>query len=232
MAKLQELQLTAEKIEGVESFEDLQEQRAFAPPPAPGTYRFELPPAAALVNVFDVVQTDKGQRIKAQFKGDAPLKIVQSPGKALDGEPFSTTITNVERKRDRQGLVIASDMDYLLKGLGETVKAKTNKQYGDALVKHAGATFTADVEWSWSCNDRRPAYFEAVDEQGQPSGQFGPMDDPTSALEGEDAGKRAGCGRRYYASDVPKVDGQFPLRITCECGASVRAFANLTRFRK
>jgi hypothetical protein len=232
MASLQELGLSNDKIEGVDNFDDLAEQRAFAPPPDPGTYRFQLPAAGPLAQAFGTVQSEKGQRIQVDLGGDAPLVIVQSPGKTHDGEPFSTRISNIERKRDRQGLVVASDMDYLLKALGETTRAKTNAAYGQALLKHAGQTFTADVEWSWNCNPRRAARFEGVNEDGTPSGAYETVDDPSSALEGDDAGKRAGCGTRYYQNDVPKVDGKAPLRITCQCGASVRAFANLTRFRK
>jgi hypothetical protein len=232
MASLQELGLSADKIEGVASFDDLAEQRAFAPPPDPGSYRFQLPAAGPLAQAFDTVQSEKGQRIQVILDGDAPLLIVQSPGKVHDGEPFTTRISNIERKRDRQGLVYASDMDYLLKALGETTRATTNAQYGQMLLKHAGESFTSDIEWSWSCNPKRAARFEGTNEDGTASGTFEVMDDPTSALEGEDAGKKAGCGARYYQNDVPKVEGKWPLRITCQCGASVRAFANLSRIRK
>jgi hypothetical protein len=65
-------------------------------------------------------------------------------------------------------------------------------------------------------------------------GSLGPIEDPASSLEGDDAGLKAGCGARYYQNDVPKVEGQQPLEITCsnpECGAVVRAFGNLRNFK-
>jgi hypothetical protein len=44
---------------------------------------------------------------------------------------------------------------------------------------------------------------------------------------------KKGCGEAYYQEDVPKnADGQVPYEIQCgQCGALLRAFANLDNLR-
>ena len=44
---------------------------------------------------------------------------------------------------------------------------------------------------------------------------------------------KKGCGEAYYQEDVPKsADGQVPYEINCgNCGALLRAFANLDNLR-
>jgi hypothetical protein len=167
--------------------------------------------------IWAVVESEKhGTRINGVFDSDAPLVIVQSPAKAYDGEEFSYRISNVPRERTKEKILV-SDMDLLLRALGETKKPATNKGYAQALQKYAGKEFGATVEFSYRCNPSREAYFDVGDGTQQ-------------AAEG-----RMGCGARYYQRDVPKVEGVQPVRITCsnpECGASVRAFPNLTGFTK
>ena len=118
-------------------------------------------------------------------------------------------------------------MDYLLRdAFGITAKPPTNAAYAQTLMKQAKREFTADIEWSWYCNEKKDIRTD--------NGQGGTM-----VVEGQ-----PGCGQRYYQKDVEKVPSNpedpnspkvFPVRITCGspgCGANVRAFANLVRFRK
>lgn len=220
-ASLNDLKLGNDNLEGA-SFDDIPENigQSFPDPPQPGTYRFRLP--ASLAAVWAVVETEKhGTRINAILDGDNPLVIVQSPGGAHDGEEFQYRLSNVPRERTKEKILV-SDMDLLLRALGETARPKTNKAYAVALQKYAGKEFTATVEFSWRCDARRAAYFD--------DGQGG-----TQKADDGAGGERQGCGSRYYQRDVPKVEGAYPVRITCsnpECGASVRAFPNLTGFKK
>ena len=206
-------------------FNNLPEQGrgAYPDPPPVGAYRFQLPAGLSLANFDEVQSTDYGKRVSVRFKDDQPLVIVQSAASKHDGEPFQTSISNVPRERGKKGSgVFASDWDYLNQALGEKKRPATNKAYIDALIVKSnaagGSTFGADVEYSWSCNDQRPAYFD--------DGQGG-----TAKAVGDDGEEKKGCGKKYYQGTVSKVEGAFPVRITCECGATIRAFGNLTRFR-
>lgn len=225
MPSLNELKLSNKPLgDQTPSFDAIPAERGtFAPPPQPASYRFTLPKA---IDNFEPVQTqDHGERINAIFDESGPLVIAQSPGKKHDGETFQTRLSNVPRKRGKEG-VLVSDLDYLLKALGETAKPKSNLAYAQALQKHAGKSFGADIEWSWRCNPRRAARFLAED------GTYVTQEDPASVLEGDDAGLQAGCGQGHYQNDVQKVEGEYPLNITCSnCGAQVRAFANLRNFK-
>lgn len=235
MAKLTDLGLKNEKLDtGADSFADLPEQigGAFPDPPQPGAFRFRMPSAEALANCFadKPIDTERGQRIAAQLRGDAALTIIQSPAGKYNGETFETRISNAERKRGK-GEGMASDMDYLLAACGAEKKPKTNAEYGQALISLAGREFGGDVEWQWFCNEKKPIRVEQ-------DGEF-------KTLDGSDGGDvQNGCGARYYQKDVPKdadpVTGErhFPIRIECGgkdgngCGASLRAYAQIARFRK
>ena len=191
-------------------------------PPPVGSYRFSIP--ALTLEAFDELQsTDYGTRVKVNFRDNFPLVIAQSAQGKHDGEPFQCTISNVPRERGKKGSnVFASDWDYLNQALGEKNRPATNKAYIDRLIaasqKAGGASFGADVEYSWSCNDQRAAYFD--------DGNGG-----TQQAVGDDGEPKKGCGKKYYQGTVAKVDGAFPVRIACECGATIRAFGNPTRFR-
>lgn len=210
---------------------------AWADPPQPGPYVFRLP--LKMGNIWDKAEKTfadgrKEPRLKAKFDTNNPLTIVQSPGGALDNEPFETQLTNVERKRgkadsDTQEI---SDMDFLLRdGFGVEKRPRingkiTNKAYGEALVQFANQTFGANVTWSWRCREDRPIRVENAD------GGY------------EEVPEQMGCGARYYQKNVDKVPSNpddpnspkvYPLRITCTspgCGANLRAFANLESFRR
>jgi len=213
---INDLKLGNDALEGAD-FDSIPEHigMSFPDPPQPGKYRFKLP--ASLAAIWAVVESEKhGTRINGIFDSDNPLIIVQSPGSAHDGEEFAYRISNVPRERTKEKILV-SDMDLLLRALGETKRPATNKAYAQALQKYAGKDFGATVEFSYRCNPERDAYFD--DGAG---GQ--------AKVEG-----RVGCGARYYQRDVAKVEGVQPVRITCsnpECGASIRAFPNLSGFTK
>lgn len=207
-----------------QSYDDLPEFGQYKDPPQPGTqYRFQLPPD--LSKSFEIIDhAEQGQRLKVLFDKDAPLTIVQSPGNALNNDTFQTQISNVARKRGKDGPE-ASDMDYLLKALGEKSKPKTNQEYGQKVMAGAGKTFGADIRWSWFCNDKKNIWVYA--------GEAG-----AEKLTEVDGTK--GCGRRYYQDSQTKkeeqaikkqADGTFPLQVSCVCGAVVKAFANVDNLR-
>jgi hypothetical protein len=214
---IHDLGLSNDALEGAE-FDQIPENlgQSFPDPPQPGKYRFKA--ASNLTGQIAPVKTEKyGTRINLIFDQDAPLTIIQSPAKASDGEEFYYRISNVPRERTKEHILI-SDMDILLRALGVSKKPTGNVDYAKAAIGAlAGKEFGATVEFSYRCSDQREAYFD--------DGQGGQQ-----RVEG-----RMGCGSRWYQRDVPKVDGQQPVRITCtnpDCGASVRAFPNLTGFTK
>lgn len=224
---------------------------ASAPPPPPGPYRFQLPKNLSL-NDFDTVKSEQhGQRIKVKFSDNAPLLIVQAHAQAEKDylkTPFRTTLTNVPRARGREKIMV-SDLDYLLKALkivpGQGV-ARTNKWYVEQLIAAAakGLDFGADVEWSWGCGDQRDAYFLTATPEQQAAPGFNLQTAETTLWEvdpnaADELKNRKGCGAKYYQGEIAKVNGEWPLKIICggqkdggPCGAVVRAFGNLTRFKE
>lgn len=225
---LESLGLGKEQLEGTE-FDNIPENlgQSFPDPPQPGAYRFKLPTAAQMKSIWAKVDsTNHGERINAIFEDEAALQIVQSPGGAHNGEEFRWRVSNVPRERTKEKILV-SDMDLLLRALGVTARPKTNLAYAQALLKQAGREFGATVEYSWRCRDDR----EIRVDDGTGTGA-------TTVVEG-----KMGCGARYYQRDVSKVPSNpadpasptvYPVRITCsnpDCGASVRAFPNLTAFK-
>lgn len=203
-------------------FNDLPEQMgAYPPPPQPGPYRFRISKLGA--DNFDAIQhAEYGERVKVKFDQNAPLVITHASNPAALGDVFQTSLTNTPRRRGKgEDAPLASDMDYLLKALGVTERPTSPRAYAEVLMtaSNEAKEFAADVEWSWGCNDKRPAQWP----------------DETGALvEASNAeGVVMGCGTKHYQKDVKKVDGAFPERVACsKCGASLRAFGNLSRFRE
>lgn len=214
---LNQLGLGNEKLEGAD-FDDIPENlgQSFPDPPQPGAFRFKLP--ADLSAIWSkVTSTDYGERIKAHFEDQHELQIVQSPNKEHDGETFRWQVTNIPRERTKEKILV-SDMDLLLRALGETKRPANNKAYAQTLMKYAGKEFGATIELSWRCRDDKEIYVD----DGTGTGATVKVDD------------KLGCGARYYQRDVQKVDGKYPIRITCanpECGANIRAFPNLGGFK-
>lgn len=235
MPKLSDLGLTTEQVGEPLDYATMPDQMgSFPDPPYPGAYRFKLPARLDdLWEVFDHTKgTPPGKRIRARFDENHPLAIVQSPGGKFDGDPFQTSISNAERKRGRRDDPAASnisDMDYINRDVwGLTTKpVGGNPGYAQEFIKHAGTEFSADIEWNWFCNPNKHIYAD----NGQ--GAY-------AEIEGQ-----KGCGASYYQKDIrdnsmlissvpddPNSPKVYPLRITCACGANIRAFPNLVRFRK
>lgn len=217
-SSLNDLGLGSDKLQDAD-FDNIPENlgQSFEDPPQPGKYRFQLP--TDMGTIWAKVDSAKhGERIQALFEDDAELGIVQVPAGSATGvgTTFRTRISNIPRERTKEKILV-SDMALVLRALGETVTPKTNKAFAQALMKYAGKTFGATIEFSYHCNPKKEIYV-ADDAGGQ------------QKVEG-----KQGCDARYYQRDVPKVEGLQPFRITCgnpECGASVRAFANLSGFTK
>lgn len=199
-----------------QELDDLPTFGGFTPPPPPGAYRFQLPSdMSAVWDLFDVPDKQPPQRVRLNFDRDHPLLIVQSPKGLSNGEPFETRLTNNERGRGKDKAVVASDLDYLLRGLGDKQKPGNNRGYMQKVSAHAGQQFSADLRYSWRCSKDRDV--RARDGAGQ-----------VQVIEG-----KKGCGESFYQEDVPKAaDGSVPYEITCgQCGALLRAFANLDNIR-
>jgi len=216
MKSLQELQLKEEALPTAnQTLEDLPNLGGFTPPPPAGNYRFKLPgDMSSIWDAFDAMDKNPSQRVRANFDRDHPLLITQSPGGKSNGEPFETRVTNNERGRGKGRSVVASDMDYLLRALGEKGKPTSNRGYIQTLQKYAGKEFGGEIRYSWRCNKERDIRIKT------PDGQY-------QVIEG-----RKGCGEAFYQDDQPKnADGSVPSEITCPCGANLRAWANLDNMR-
>ena len=200
-----------------QDLDDLPTFGSFAPPPPPGAYRFKLPlDLSSVWDLIDVPDKQPPQRVRMTLDRDHPLLIVQSPQGKSNGEPFETRLTNIERGRGKDKTVVASDLDYLLRAVGEKGgKPKNNRDYMATVQRHAGQEFGADLRYSWRCSKDRD--IRARDGVGQ-----------VQVVEG-----KKGCGESYYQEDVPKgPDNLVPYEITCgQCGALLRAFANLDNMR-
>jgi len=169
----------------------------------------------AVWDLFDVPDKTPPQRVRMVLDRDHPLLIVQSPGGKNNNEPFETRLTNNERPRGKDRSVVASELDYLLRALGEKGKPKSNREYMTMIQKHAGREFGADIRYSWTCSKEREK--RAKDQNGA-----------FTKIEGSH-----GCGEKYYQEDVPKdANGQVPFEVMCSaCGNWMNAWANLDNLR-
>ena len=228
---LQELGLKDEgTIVTGDALADLPTFGTFTPPPQPGPFRFELPKdLTSCYEVYDTPSKVPPQRVRIIFDADHPLTIVQSMGGKYNGEPFQTRLSNEERPRGKDKAIVASDWDYLLRAFGvqtkptrlvNGTKVPDNKGYIEATKPHARKQFGGDIRYSWKCGQDRNIRVATVDPA-------------TGARTGvQEVENQKGCGNSYYGDDVPKnPDGTTPLEITCQCGALLRAFANLDNIR-
>lgn len=230
MAKLSDLELKNDILDTPDQLDNLPEQfGTFQPPPQPGSFRVRFPQPGPLSEAFEVMDTKRGQRIYVNLRDDAALFIEQSPGGRYDKETMSTRISNAERKRGKSEDSLASDLDYLLqvtKYPGPRPKFGDNRAAADAFLATAGKSFGIDWEYQYSCNENKPIR----------------VDDPqngTLVLDGKDGRpEQKGCGKRYYQTNVDKIPNdktgtmEYPQEITCECGAVLRAFGQIARFRE
>ena len=199
-----------------EGLDDLPEFGSWTPPPPAGNYRFKLPQdMSASWDIIDVPEKTPPQRVRLSFDRDHPLLITQSPKGLHNQEPFETRLTNIERGRGKGKAVIASDLDYLLRALGEKAKPRSNKEYMQAIQRHGGREFSAAIRYSWKCSKDRD--IRTRDGAGQ-----------IQVVDG-----KKGCGEIYYEEDVQKgPGGEVPYETTCgNCHALLRAFANLDNIR-
>lgn len=224
---LQELNLKDEPLPEM-NFEDMPEFGSWTPPPQPGKgFRFKLP--ADLTDVWDVFDA-KGdvQRVRAEFDSTHPLLIIAGPG--IDPKapvPFQTRISNATRPRGKDKIEI-SDMDLLLRALGQTgSRPRNNKGYIEAVKAHFGKEFTADISYSWICSDSRNVRVRNADGQ---------------IVEVEN---QKGCGRNYYEAEKTQDNTKKATRmpdgtygeVVCggydgrPCGNVIRPFANLDSIR-
>jgi hypothetical protein len=229
MPKLSDLGLTNEQVGQALDYDTMPDQMGgFTEPPQPGMYRFRFP--ARMDDIWEVFEhangNPPGKRIRAKFDDTHPLTIIQSPGETKNGEPFTTNITNAERRRGKKDDAAApfiSDMDYINRDVWglKSKPAGGNVGYAQEAQKHASTEMTATVTWNWYCNPKRNIYVD--------NGQGGYMEV-----------QQPGCDTSYYQKDVDKVLSNpedpkspqiYPFRITCKCGAVVRAFANLEQFK-
>ena len=217
MAKsLEDLGLKDEKLPTAgQELADLPEFGSFDPPPQTGRFRFKLPMDLATAAIYDVFEVASlGTRIRIIFDREHPLLIVQSLGGKYNNQPFQTRLSNQERGRGKDKSVVASDWDYLLRALGVKAKPVNNRGYIDALKACAGKEFGADLRYSWRCSVDRDIRVKN-------------KDNVTEVVE-----NHKGCGEAYYQEDVPKAgDGSTPYEIACQCGAVLRAFANMDNLR-
>lgn len=224
MANINELDLKADEVE-VDFSEMPEPGGQFTPPPKPGSYKFTLP--TDLSSIWDKVETREGkERIKAVFDFDNALMYSSIRNSKIEEQPWTTNISNVEYSFRDGGKT--SGMAQLLKhALGEETTPKTNIEYAQALMRHAGESFIADVEWSTACSERRDIRTYEEDEDGNRLNS-------TSVKEGT-----PGCGRRFYQRDIPKTDdGVYMEMFTCDLvgcdspeSAVLRCFGNLRNFR-
>lgn len=137
MANINELELVDEAIPEVNLDEMPTEGFDL---PQPGTALFKLPDN--LLDLWDTVATQKGQRVKANFKknGTGDFRLLYS----RNGETgkLSISLSNVEMGAR------PSKLHYLLAALGNKGVVNSNKELVDALAKESGRMFLADITWT------------------------------------------------------------------------------------
>ena len=157
-------------------------------------------------------------RVSMVFDAQAPLLIVQSPGNKYNNEPFQTKLNNNERARGKDKKMV-SDMDYLIAAMEgpSGQRPASNGAYITKVRTFGGREFGADIRWSWRCGENRN--IRTKNEKGE-------------TVEVPD---KKGCGESFYQEDVLQLKnaetGEFPLEISCSCGAVLRAFGNLDNIR-
>jgi hypothetical protein len=197
---------------------------SYIPVPQPGTYRFKLP--GDLTSVYETVDTPKGQRIKAVFRDESALFV-----ETLN-QPFPYVALSSEEREVGKAKKPGAELAYLLTALGEDKLPgfSNSRGYAQALQKHSGESFVADVDWSVNCSTKKDIW--VFDEEAK----------KTIKKEGT-----KGCGRLYATSEfdsknanggksilIPKYeDGNLSDRFPCECGAQLKvSFPRLKNFKQ
>ena len=234
-------QMKLDKAKGktATNYENIPEQRgANVPLIQPGDFLLELPKNIELAwaEPFNTnVGDEQVERVAVQFDPEHPLVIVAAPVLVREADPsiigqmVRVRVANNERNRARRGdpPALVSDMHYLLfEGLDFSGKPEENLDWILAMNQQAGKRFVAALTWSSYCSEKKTRYID--------DGQGGSTEDPD---------KTKGCGSRYYQSQLARDESGFYLeRFVCsgqiqieggttECGAALRCFPNLERFR-
>lgn len=132
---INDLKLIDEKLPPVD-LDNMKEQQGSYVLPQPGEYTFTLPPS--LNEVFDVIQTDAGQRLQLTFEGQNYLRI---------GE-LDKVFCRISNRDYPWGGATVNDMAYLAKALGFHGKLTSNRDYLQALKGEGGSKFTAELSWT------------------------------------------------------------------------------------
>lgn len=250
MARLDEIaaKFTVDDAPEVDMETMPEESAGFRPTPYPGEYAFQLPGEMdyeeRIVDAKDVEgnkitgsdgQFKKNKRLVTVFGDGHELKLLEATPENQDfvGESLKYRVANAEYRYGKEKALV-SEMGFLLRSLGEVLpKGADNIAWAKAIAKHALGRFRATVEWDAFCDAEKKRYI--YDEQ--------------QGKNIEDS--MAGCGQRYgqraYTKadgtkvvQIPKVneaqpDGSFIERfsetISCGCGAAVRCFPRLKKYR-
>jgi hypothetical protein len=132
---INDLKLIDEQLPAVD-LDVLKEQQGSYTLPQPGVYTFQLPPS--MDEVFDVVQTDAGQRLQLTLEGKNYLRI---------GE-LDKVFCRISNRDYPWGGETVNDMAYLAKALGYHGKLTTNREYLEALKSEGGSKFEAELSWT------------------------------------------------------------------------------------
>lgn len=218
MPSINDLNLTDEEsVEVAPAEQPRQISSVRFPLPKPGVHRFRLP--ADMSQIWDTVSGDKGQRIRANFEDEAALLVED-----LGDQPFRTSITSIERARDKAKTKFVSDMSYLLVALEDLSAPKKSTEFIKALSSHAEESFKADVEWKAYCSPQNDIFKEIEGKLTKVDGQ-------------------KGCGQEYKmrsytkgngenVAEIPRHDdGSWAEVFECGCGASLRCRGELSNFR-
>lgn len=214
MADLNDLPLVDEGAPPVDFNELPPERGGIKPLPPAGFHNFRLPPAHLLSKSFEIIQTEKGQRLAVVFSDEAELFVMDT------GDTMRARITTEEFGRGKEKILV-SNFAYLLNALGETKAPASQKGYGELLKQHAGETFQAEVVYTAMCNPKNDIYKDGSVQPGV-----------------------KGCGRKYKQQgykprdggpevfSIPRDDtGNYAHMFECKCGSILRCFGNLQNFR-
>ena len=195
----------------------------------PGVYHFRAPKASLeqLSKHADKMPTDSGPRLIIQFRDDIQLDCL-STGKKVQ---WQVNDTPLERGKKGSGNFV-SYLSYLFHATGYIPTGAAIKAQLVALHAMCGGGEDPRGEWfmtgtlTATCNVKRDIYKEV---DGQSVEQKGTK----------------GCGGKHtsdpYPNKNPKVpfvkelpkdaEGKYVTRVTCACGASVRAFNDWRQIR-
>lgn len=214
MANLSDVKIAENKYD-VADADQLPEQRGgYQPLLQPADYEFQLP-----ANVAQLWEpTASGKDLKLSFY-EEPLTVSRATNPADIGLSYKGQLNTVPLNRARKGEpeVLVDDLTNLLRfGFKDNQKITSKTALAAAINSHAGQFFKAKVEWSAKCNSNQTRYLQA--------------EDGTSV---EDASGTKGCGAKVYERSIPRnPDGTYQERFACtQCGAYLRAFGNVMRFR-